>query len=107
MTTVLRLERAGALWRARRRVFDVVLDGVTVATVANGEAVAVPIRPGRHLVWLVSGPQRSASATFDAGDGETAAFRCHGTVRGAPVLVADPTAVPLRGDVPTALPRPA
>src|ERR1700750_2928127 len=98
MTTVLRLERAGALWRSRRRVFDVVLDGATVATVANGEAVAVPIRPGRHIVWLVSGRQRSASTIFDARDGETAAFRGRGTVRGAPVLTLDPTALPLRGD---------
>ena len=97
MTTVLRVERIGAPWRAHRRVFDVVLDGAVVASVANGEAVSVAITPGRHLVWIRNESTRCASATFDAGDGETAAFRCHAARRGRPVLAADPTAPPLRG----------
>jgi hypothetical protein len=105
MTTVLRLERTGALWRARREVFDVVLDGAIVATVANGEAVSIAIAPGRHLVWLVNGRRRSASVTFDAGDGETAAWRGHVTRRGVLLLAPDPTAMPLRGHPPTALSR--
>jgi hypothetical protein len=108
MTTVLRLERVGAHWRARRRVFDVAVDGLVVATVAHGEAVAFAIAPGCHLVWLVSGGRRSPSVSFDAGDGETAAFRCHAARRGIPVLVVDPTALPLKGSLrPDAAARPA
>jgi hypothetical protein len=96
MSTVLRLERAGTLWRARRRMYDVVLDGATVATVANAEATSIAIAPGHHVVWLTGAKRRSGAATFAVASGETAAFRCRAGIRGGPVLEPDPTAAPRR-----------
>jgi hypothetical protein len=98
MTTVLRLERKGTLWRAHRQSYDLVLDGAVVATVANGEATSVAVESGHHAVWLATPGGCSAVITVDIGPDETAAFRCHAGRRGRPVLEADPTAMPLAGD---------
>jgi hypothetical protein len=107
MTTVLRLERTGTLWRAHRQSYDVVLDGAVVAALANGEATSVAVAPGRHVLWLATPGGRSADITFDLGPDETAAFRCHPKAWGRPVLEPDPTATPPTGDTRPSLRRPA
>jgi|SRR5215204_6023269 len=93
MATVFRLERAGTLWRDRGVTYDVVLDGFVVGSVANGEAVAVRIDPGRHRVWLVADGRHSTPAAFDLAPGATAAFRCRPYPK-APAIWPDRTAMP-------------
>jgi hypothetical protein len=75
-TTTLVLMRRGRIF-ARRQTWQVQIDGVTAASVGNGDDVTVPIRPGPHTLQ-VRASQRYASVEkpFDVPDGETVYFIC-------------------------------
>jgi hypothetical protein len=62
----------------RRGTYDVVLDGNRAGSVELNGTVDIPIEPGRHTLQVRSGRNSSRTKTFDAGEGETVAFRCGG-----------------------------
>jgi hypothetical protein len=62
-----------------RRPFEIILDANTVGTVPPGETVDLPINAGHHTLRLREGHRVSPDRPFDATDGETIAFACHGS----------------------------
>lgn len=62
-----------------RRPFEITLDGAVVSTVTPGETVELPINAGHHSLRLREGHRVSPVRSFDATDGETIAFACHGS----------------------------
>lgn len=62
-----------------RRPFEIILDGTVVATVPAGETVELPVDVGHHSLRLREGHRVSPDRPFDATDGETIAFACHGS----------------------------
>ena len=62
-----------------RRPFEITVDGTVVGTVPPGETVEVPINAGHHTLRLREGHRVSPDHPFDATDGETIAFTCHGS----------------------------
>lgn len=70
-----------------RGPFDIVADGVRVGSVEDQQTFEAPVDPGRHALQVRTGRWSSRTATFDAGEGDAVAFRCHGR-RLWPVLLA-------------------
>jgi hypothetical protein len=62
----------------RRGTYDVLLDGERVGSVEMNETYERLIEPGRHTLQVRNGRNSSRTKTFDAADGEAAAFRCTG-----------------------------
>lgn len=87
MAATLRLTRQAfgiELWRGR---FDVTVDGSSVGTLDRQDTIETPVDPGPHTLLLRMGRYFSQPTTFDAAEGETVTFRCHGA-EGWPRLVA-------------------
>jgi hypothetical protein len=61
-----------------QRPFDITLDGTVVGTVSPRETVELPADAGHHTLRLGAGHRVSPERSFDATDGETIAFACHG-----------------------------
>lgn len=78
MTAVLKLTHRAIGAEVRRGTYEVVLDGAQVGSVEMNETFEMPVDPGRHTLQVRSGRNSSRTETFDATDGETAAFRCTG-----------------------------
>jgi hypothetical protein len=62
----------------RRGTFDVVVDGTRAGSIEWHETTETPVGPGRHTLRLRHGRYSSHDISFDAADGETVSFRCHG-----------------------------
>ena len=82
MTATLRLSRHanGMVIELRRGPFEIELDGKPVGTIAYSETVEAEIDPGHHVLKIRSGRYSSRDLSFDATDGDVAAFRCHGAM---------------------------
>jgi hypothetical protein len=68
--------RRGSTYVDRLRAYKVVVDRVAVATVRDGQSVAVPITPGRHSLRMRIDWTGSGEVEFDARPGEKVAFEC-------------------------------
>jgi hypothetical protein len=62
-----------------RRPFEITLDGTIVAAVRNQETVELPVDAGHHTLRLTEGHRVSPNRSFDATDGDTIAYTCHGS----------------------------
>lgn len=62
-----------------RRPFEINIDGSVVATMPPGETVELPMNAGHHTLRLRQGHRVSPTCRFEATDGETVAFACHGS----------------------------
>ena len=81
MSGTLRLTREGfGIELLPRGQFDVSLDGAAVGSLAYGETFETPVEPGQHSLRIRAGRYSSGDHTFDATDGETVSFRCHGAM---------------------------
>jgi ABC-2 type transport system ATP-binding protein len=62
---------------ASKRAWQVLIDGVTVAPLSDGETVNLPVEAGSHTLRVVSTPiLRSPDLTFDVAEGGVAGFSC-------------------------------
>lgn len=77
MAATLRLVRQGMGLELRRHPFEVTVDGKEVASLKPNDSVEQQLDPGAHTLRIQSG-QMSKSVSFDVGDDDMAAFRCHG-----------------------------
>lgn len=75
MAATLKLTRGFGL---TRQPFEITLDGAAVGTVPRHESVELSIDAGHHTLRLGSGRRISPERAFDASDGETISFACHG-----------------------------
>jgi hypothetical protein len=62
-----------------RRPFEITLDGTVLGAVRNRETVELPVDAGHHTLRLREGHRVSPDRSFEATDGETIAFACHGS----------------------------
>ena len=101
MSATLRLTRDGIGIELRRGRFDVCVDGGSVGQINWQEPLELPVQPGRHTLQIRAGRYSSRDLSFEARDGETLAFRCHGTmiwIRFLASLVKPDLAITLRRD---------
>ena len=99
MSATLRLTRDGYGIELRRGPFDVCVDGTRVGQISWQQPFEVPVEPGRHTLRIKAGRYSSQDRSFDVRDGESLAFRCHGTmiwVRFVASLVKPDLAIALR-----------
>jgi hypothetical protein len=61
-----------------RGPFEVVVDGKRVGSVERRETFEAPVEPGRHTLQVRAGRFSSRTEAFDAAEGETIGFQCHG-----------------------------
>ena len=61
-----------------RGPFEVVVDGKRVGSVERGKTFEAPVEPGRHTLQVRTGRFSSRTEPFDAAEGETTGFQCHG-----------------------------
>ena len=81
MSATLRVTREAAFgFELRRGTFDVSLDGETVRSIEWGETVEGLMKPGRHTLQIRKRRYSSLVRSFEASDGETISFRCHGAM---------------------------
>ncbi|HEY3882325.1 MAG TPA: hypothetical protein VGM12_27360 [Trebonia sp.] len=78
MSATLKLTHKSIGAEVRRGPYDVEVDGKRVGSLAMNDTMETPVQPGRHTLQVRSGRNSSRAKTFDAADGETAAFRCTG-----------------------------
>jgi hypothetical protein len=71
----------------RRGTYDVLVDGEQVGSVEMNGSFEAPIEPGAHSVQVRDGRKLSQLRTFEAAEGETAAYRCTGK-RFLPIFLA-------------------
>jgi hypothetical protein len=80
VSATLKLVREGLgmeLWRGR---FGVTVDGQSLGSLEYLETIEAPVEPGRHTLLVGRGRYSSLAHCFDAFDGETVTFRCHGAM---------------------------
>jgi hypothetical protein len=80
MSATLRLTREGYGIELRRGTFEIDVDGLSVGSSKWHETVEVPVQPGHHTLRVKAGRYSSREHAFDAADGETVSFRCHGAM---------------------------
>jgi hypothetical protein len=78
VSATLKLTHKAIGAEVRRGTYDVLLDGERAGSVEMNDTYETPVEPGRHTLQIRSGRNSSRTTTFDAGDGETVAFRCTG-----------------------------
>jgi hypothetical protein len=79
MTATLRVSReTGFGIELRRGSFDVQVDGQTVGSVDHAHSIDVVVEPGRHTLQMRRGRYCSPERGFEAVDGQSVSFRCHG-----------------------------
>jgi len=78
MSATLKLTHKTIGVEVRRGTYNVVLDGKPAGSVELNETIDIAVEPGHHTLQLRSGRNSSRTKTFDAGEGETVAFRCGG-----------------------------
>lgn len=75
----LRVTREGFGIELRRGPFEITLDGKVVATIARGDAIEAPLRPGSHRLQVRAGRYSSRAYDFESDDDDVN-FRCHGAM---------------------------
>ena len=80
MSATLRLTRQGIGMEFRRGEFEIAVDGKNVGSIKYGEAVEMPLEPGRHTLRVRKGRSSSQERSFDATDSEIVSFRCSGAI---------------------------
>ena len=78
MSATLQLTHEAIGVEVRRGTYDIVVDGDRAGSLEMGAMIEIPIEPGRHTVQVRSGRNSSRTQTFDAGEGQTVAFRATG-----------------------------
>jgi hypothetical protein len=81
VSATLRVAREASFgFELRGGTFDISLDGATVRSIEWGKTVEVPVEPGRHTLRIRKHRYSSLERAFEARDGETISFRCHGAM---------------------------
>ena|SRR5579871_2861386 len=78
MAATLKLTHKAIGAEVRRNPYDILVDGQRAGSVRMNDSTQIPIEPGRHTLQVRDGRKSSSTATFDADEGETVAFRCTG-----------------------------
>jgi hypothetical protein len=79
MTATLKVSRAtGFGIELRRGSFDVQVDGKTVGSLDHGHSTEVMVESGRHTLQIRRGRYCSPERAFEAAEGQTVSFQCHG-----------------------------
>jgi hypothetical protein len=78
MAATLKLTHRAIGAEVRRGTFDVVLDGQPAGSLELNDTIEIPVDPGRHSLQIRNGRNSSGTKTFDAAEGQVAAFRCTG-----------------------------
>jgi hypothetical protein len=71
-------------WRDGLRGYAVLIDGEPIAKIRNGQRLVLPVKPGRHEVFLKISWCRSPSLHLDTEPGEVTELACEprGPARG-------------------------
>jgi hypothetical protein len=80
MSATLRLTREGVGMELRRGLFEILIDGKSLGSLKYHETFEAPLQPGHHALRIQAGRYSSGDQSFDAADGETVNFRCHGAM---------------------------
>jgi len=80
MPATLRLTREGVGMELRRGLFEILVDGKSLGSLKYQETFEAPLQPGHHALRIQAGRYSSRDQSFDAADGETVNFRCHGAM---------------------------
>jgi hypothetical protein len=78
MTATLKITHKSIGVEVRRSSYDIEVDGQRAGSVEMNATSEISVEAGRHTVKVRSGRNSSRSQTFDAGEGQTIAFRCTG-----------------------------
>ena len=78
MSATLKVTRKTIGVEVRRGLFDVLVDGERVGSVALHDTLEMPVGAGRHTVQVRNGRNSSGTQTFDADEDGVVAFRCGG-----------------------------
>jgi hypothetical protein len=78
MAATLKLTHKAIGVEVRRGTYDVMLDGERAGSLELNDPIEIPVEPGHHTLQVRNGRNSSRNLTFDAGEGETVAFRCSG-----------------------------
>ena len=70
----------------RLRAYEIVLDGVVIGTIRNGETKTFSIVPGLHYLSLKIDWCGSKPVAFAAADGTSVAFDAKSNLRGAKIV---------------------
>jgi hypothetical protein len=76
----LRLTREGFGIELRRGPFDIALDDKSIGSIERHETVEKSLEPGHHTLRVGRGRYSSHELSFDAAEGDTITFRCHGAM---------------------------
>jgi hypothetical protein len=76
----VKLTRVGAGIELRRGLFEISIDGTSVGSIEYGKTIELPVESGRRTLQVRHGRYSSRAMSFDAADGRTVGFRCHGAM---------------------------
>jgi hypothetical protein len=71
----------------RRGLYEILLDGTNVGTLANNESAELSLEAGRHTLRIRKGRYSSRELSFEAENGGVTNFLCHG-IRIWPLYIA-------------------
>lgn len=80
MPATLKLTREGFGIELRRGQFEILVDGKCVGSLKYHQTFEAQLQLGHHAVRIQAGRYSSRDQSFDAADGETVNFRCHGAM---------------------------
>jgi hypothetical protein len=80
MSATLMVKREARGIELRRGRFEIALDSSTVGSIDWQQTVELPVEPGPHTLQITAGRYSSRAEAFEADDGETVNFRCHGAM---------------------------
>ena len=78
MSATLKLTHKTIGVEVRRGTYDAMVDGKRAGSVELNETIDIPVEPGRHTLQVRNGRNLSRTLTFDAAEGQVAAFRSTG-----------------------------
>jgi hypothetical protein len=70
----------------RLRAYKIVLDGIAIGSIKNGETKTFPIAPGQHSLSLRIDWCGSKSVEFAAADGTSVVFEAKSNLRGPKIV---------------------
>jgi hypothetical protein len=78
VSATIKLMREGFGIELRRGQFEVSVDGQAVGALEPHGSFETPVNPGHHTLRVQRGRYSSPVRDFEAADGDTVLFRCHG-----------------------------
>ena len=78
MAATLKLTHKAIGAEVRRGTYDIVVDGRRAGSVDMNDTFEISIESGCHTLQVRNGRNSSRTQTFDAGEGQTVAFRATG-----------------------------